>query len=178
VVGDGDSVATILAAEKGFNDRAQIALTGGAESGVKAFAKRMSDDSAQQKQQVTDLAARLGITPPGSPMATALNDWSTNQLATLGSVQGGELDRRYVDGEMLASAALLGLLDATLLASAQNSEYAAWLAASRATIVAHLQAAQTLEHQVDASIGQATGDNGGGTGDNGGGTGDDGGGGG
>jgi putative membrane protein len=168
-VSDGDSVAILLAAIGGEADRAQLALTSAAESPVKDFAKKLRDDNGKAKSELTALAAKLGITPPTNEMATSLQQAATNALNGLGGVQGGAFDQAYVDGEVLAHATLLGLLDATLLASTVSSDYRSWLTNQRAEEVAHLRAAQELQRTVDAGgpADNGGGDNGGG--DNGGG---------
>jgi predicted outer membrane protein len=179
VLSDGDSMSIALSALKGMNARAQLAMTSATEATVKNFAQKLADDANKQGTALQDLASKNGITPPGNPMANALDDSSTNLTNLLGGFQGGELDRRFVDGEMLASAQLIGLIDATLAPGANNPDYRTWLSGLRDMLVTDLTNTQSLEREVDASIGQPTdngggGDNGGGT--NGGGGGDDGGG--
>jgi predicted outer membrane protein len=157
-VSDGDSVAIALVAIQSDIDSANEATNRAVEAPVKDFGKKVLSDATKSKTDLTNLAAKLGITPPDNPMSLALAQSSANAINGFGGVQGGQFDQLYIDSEVLSHATLIGLLDATLTASAVSTEYRAYLTALRTQEVAHLQTAQQLQRTVDA--GQP--DNGGG----------------
>jgi predicted outer membrane protein len=149
-VSDGDSVSIVSVAIQGDIDRAKEASTRAVEPAVKDFAKNVLNDATKSKADLTNLAAKLGITPPDNPMSLSLAQSSTNTINGFGEAQGGQFDQVYIDAEVLALATFIGLVDATLLGSAVSADYRAYLSAERTQAIAHLQTAQQLQRTVDA----------------------------
>ena len=122
-----------------------------------AAAQQLQDQEAPQPQPedspalqaaVEEATARLKLTPKESPTSRDLVASATATRAALAKKSGADFDRAYVDNEVAYHAAVLDMLDETLVPAARNHELKSLLESVRPAFVAHLEHARMIQSEL------------------------------
>jgi putative membrane protein len=101
-------------------------------------------DHTNAQQNLRDAMSRAGITLQESEATSTLRSASQRTVTNLGSYNGADFDRRFVQAQADLHQYLLNQLDTTLIPQAQNAQLRSLLQTQRASVAAHLQQATQL----------------------------------
>lgn len=142
---DANIAAIVLAANTVDIKNGNLAIARSKTLSVIDFAKQMVTDHTSVNGKATALAARLKLVPKENQASLSLvanTDSTRNKLRKL---SGAAFDRAYVDNEVEFHAAVIDLLDGTLVPSVENKDLKDLLVAVRPAFVAHLEHAKTIQ---------------------------------
>ena len=112
---------------------------------VRAFAEQMVTDHTSVNQQAKDLAGKLSLSPEDNDASRGLKASSDSTRDEIGKLDGAAFDKAYIDHEVDYHKAVIGMLDGTLIPSAQNAELKSLLQNSRPAFQAHLEHAEKVQ---------------------------------
>ena len=145
-LGDAQILHVVVTANRVDVDAAKLARTKGVGSETRLFAERMIADHNATIAQATALAKRQKLKLEDNAISRSLHQGGRDNLASLrGLTKSPAFDRAYLAHEVAYHAAVLEVLDKTLVKSASSSELGAFLAALRPTFVAHLEHAKRVQ---------------------------------
>lgn len=124
---------------------------------AKAFADKMIADHTQMMKDAQDLAAKLGITPQENGITKELQDSTKMEMEHLSTLSGLELDKSYIDHEVVDHLMDLGMTDHLLHPSAKAPELKSSLLDDRAKIATHETLALSVQATIEGSCGGSTG---------------------
>lgn len=109
-------------------------------------------------QHSNNLAQILGMPKNSSALSLALSTGTAQKflqqgnegLTTLGALQGSRFDHAYVDAMVTGHEAALQLIDTQLMQTATSKKMKAFLTATRAVVVQHLDHAKALQKQLNS----------------------------
>ena len=119
---------------------------------AQAFAREM----VAVHSTVLGRAEALRLVPRNNPISEGMNRMVQERVRQLERMDGAELDRAYVETQVMLHQQTLETLDRMLIPNARNGELRALLVQSRPEVQRHLEHAQQLQRQVgghDASHG-------------------------
>lgn len=142
---DAQIAAIVTTANQIDVDNGTLAMERSANDQVKQFAKRMMEDHTAVNQAAVDLVTRLGVKPEHTDASRGLAANADKTRKSMRALTGSEFDKAYVDNEVAYHAAVLEVLDSTLIPSAQNAELKSMLVNVRPAFVAHLEHARSIQ---------------------------------
>lgn len=123
---------------------AQLASERGARPAVRQFAQQMVTDHSAANQQLTALAQRKGVTPPGQP-----DEQQTAEYARLQRLHGASFDRQYVRDQVAAHQAAVALFQQEAQQGA-DPDLKAFAEQTLPTLQQHLSMAEALQGRPSA----------------------------
>ena len=121
-----------------------IAATKATSSEVREFARRMTRDHHQLREQGAALAKKLGVTP-AAPSDDPVPGMAQDETNTLNSTpKGKDFDKAYIDAEVNAHKAVLDLATKAA-AQTQNSELKNLIQKAAPVIQGHLTKAESIQ---------------------------------
>jgi putative membrane protein len=141
---DPQIAAVTTAANTGEIEQGQLAMTNATRADVRTFATMMVTDHTMANQRAMALFSRLGITPMPNPVSQQLTAEAMMATAMLRQQTGAAFDTAYMDVQVVMHMRVLGLLDSTLIPSAQNAEVRTELQTMRTAVMQHLVEAQRI----------------------------------
>jgi putative membrane protein len=154
---DPAAAGVMLEANNGEIAAGQQATARATSAAVKSFGQQMVTDHTAANQRLLALLQRVGISPTDSPQRQMLAMQAQSTLDLLWTRTGAAFDTAYIQSQVLMHQQVLNLLDTVLIPGAQNAELKAELTTTRATVAAHLAAAQALQG-ADGGAGDAGSD--------------------
>jgi putative membrane protein len=141
---DANIFALLDEANAADSSAGSIAAGKATSSEVREFARRMTRDHHQLRQQGADLAKKLNITP-AAPSDDPVQSMAQSETNTLNSTaKGKDFDKAYIDAEVNAHKAVLDL--ATKAAGqTQNSELKNLIQKAAPVIQGHLTKAESIQ---------------------------------
>ncbi|MDC9837182.1 MULTISPECIES: DUF4142 domain-containing protein [Rhizobium] len=101
---------------------AEQALKKSKNAEVIAFAKIMERDHKAVNEQALALVKKLKVTPEDNAISQSLSTQASNELTTLGALDGAAFDKAYVENEVAYHKSVNSALAEVLIPSAQNKE--------------------------------------------------------
>jgi putative membrane protein len=147
---DAQIVATVLSANHSDIHAGQVAESMGSNARVKAFGQTMVRDHSGLSKVTIRLATKLDVTPQDNPSAQGIKSNETKNVNRLQQLKGAAFDTAYINHEVAYHERFIGLLDKTLIPSAQNQALKTLLVQARPMFEAHL----ALGKQIQASLEQ------------------------
>ena len=121
-----------------------IAATKATSSEVREFARRMTRDHHQLREQGAALAKKLGVTP-AAPSDDPVPGMAQDETNTLNSTpKGKDFDKAYIDAEVNAHKAVLDLATKAA-AQTQNSELKNLIQKAAPVVQGHLTKAESIQ---------------------------------
>jgi putative membrane protein len=145
-------VAEAKAANAGEVLVAESVLPRLATESVRAFAQQMITEHTATNAMLLEIAARNGITPVESEISLALTAHAMQEVEMLAPLAGLELDRAYMDGQILDHETTLMHLDTRWIPGASNPELKAFFVDMRAHVVQHLEEARAIRAQLGLTV--------------------------
>lgn len=144
---DANIVALLDEANAADSTAGALAATKGTASNVREFARRMTRDHHQLREQGAALAKKLGVTP-SAPSDDPLPAAAQKEMDTLNSTaKGKDFDKAYIDSEVDVHKAVLDL--ATKAAGiTQTAELKALIQKAAPVIQAHLTLAESIQSKM------------------------------
>jgi putative membrane protein len=144
---DPTIVAIFDAANTADMETSALAEKHAASEEVRDFGAMLVRDHRMVRQQGRDLAAKLGVTPTPPKDDQSAKDHAA-AMARLGSLQGAEFDRAFLQHEAAFHQSVIDAVTTTLLPSIENPELKALVQKVAPAFQAHLKMAQELEKKI------------------------------
>jgi len=139
-------IATIaLTAHQIDVDRGKVAQKKAKSPEVKQFADSMVTDHTTGKQEVLDLAKKLGVKPQESAVTADLKKGAKDTANKLKKLSGADFDKAYVDAEIGYHQAVIDAVEKVLIPGVKNAEVKDALEKALPTLQGHLQHAKNLQ---------------------------------
>lgn len=152
---DAQIAAIVVTANQIDVDNGTLAEQKSTNPEVQKFAQRMREDHTSVNQAASELVTRLGVTPEETDTSRGLAQSANQTRDQMRSLDGAAFDKAYVDNEVAYHAAVIDVLDNTLIPSAQNAELKSMLVNVRPAFLAHLEHAKSIQSAL--ASGGATG---------------------
>jgi predicted outer membrane protein len=137
------------AAHSAAIDQARIAYAKTKDERVKKLAQAMLADHGKAKQEETELAVELHLSPADSALSTEIGVDSGKTLFAFRDAGVGSVDRTYVAAQLAAQEKYLDALDHRLIPSARDSRLKQALVAFRSRVKAHLEQTREIQQAID-----------------------------
>lgn len=138
-------VARILVAvNQGEIDAGNAVQSRATSAAVKDFAAMMISEHGAALQRANLVFQQLAITPVESALSRQLQTESATLVTQLGSLTGPDLDRRYMETQVVVHMGVLAVIDGNLLPNATTAGLRGELATTRTAVQAHLTLAQAV----------------------------------
>jgi len=147
---DAQIAAIVTTANQIDVDNGTLAMERSGNDQVKQFAKRMMEDHTAVNQAAVDLVTRLGVKPQHTDTSRGLAANADKTRTSMRSLSGSAFDKAYVDNEVAYHAAVIEVLDSTLIPSAQNAELKSMLVNVRPAFIAHLEHARSIQASLES----------------------------
>ena len=147
----GEIAAIVFAANTNEIENAELAVAKTNNFEVRDFADRMIVQHRSFNAMAADLTRRLGLVPKPSPTSLQLAHDAEVTRAILGTKDGAEFDRAYIDSEVAYFQAVIELLDETIIPGAGNAGLMDLLVGMRPTLIQHLDHAKAIQAELIAS---------------------------
>lgn len=144
VSADAEIAGVVSAANQGEIAVARAVVERVESADVRAFAERMAAEHGASDVALTNLMETLGIEPVESAESAMIEQQAADEISRLADLQGDELDRAYMDGQIAAHAAMLAALQTMLIPSAESDELRAFLEALVPVVTDHLEQARGI----------------------------------
>jgi putative membrane protein len=115
---------------------------------VQEFAQMMITDHGAAKAKGEKILAEAGMTPMESDMSKQLMAKGEETKKKLEGLDGAELDRAYVDDQVMAHQEVLDAIDSKLLPGASHMALKALLTEARPMVAGHLEHAKALAEKL------------------------------
>jgi len=142
---DPQIVGIVVAANQIDIDSAKLALSKTHNQQVKEFAQQMVTDHSALQKSVSQLGAKLHVTPADSHTSAALKKQAADTTAHLETLQGAAFDKAYIDNEVGYHQAVIKEVSTVLIPNAQNAELKSALTGAAPLFQGHLEHAQHLK---------------------------------
>jgi putative membrane protein len=153
---DPQIVGIVGAANQIDIDHSKLALAKSNNKEVKAFAQQMVMDHTAVQKSVTDLAAKLNVTPADSDTSKGLQAQADETTKLLNGLYGTAFDKAYIDNEVAYHKAVIDAVGNTLIPNAQNAELKAALTGAVPMFHGHLEHAQKVQSDLQGTAGKKT----------------------
>ena len=130
-------------------DYAKLALSKSKNKEVRDFARQMSTDHLALQKSVTDLAAKLKVTPAGSDTSKSLKSQAAETTKHLKSLKGKAFDKAYIDNEVAYHKQVINAVSTVLIPNAQNAELKSALQGAAPLFQGHLEHAQKVQSDLE-----------------------------
>ncbi len=128
-----------------------VLATGLTDADVEAFATRMRDEHDEAQDAQTALLDDLDIAPRETELSQHVTTEADAVTTKLDGLAGGELDRAYVDAQVLMHAENLDVIQTRLLPSTTTERFRQSVIAFRDAEVAHLETARALQADLEGT---------------------------
>jgi putative membrane protein len=142
---DPQIAAIVVAANQVDIDAGNLAAKKTKNPEVKKFAELMVKDHTAVNKSAVDLVTKLKVTPEESETSKTLKTGGADNIARLEKLDGAEFDKAYIDNEVDYHQAVIGVLNNTLIPSAQNADLKAALTGVAPAFDAHLAHAKQVQ---------------------------------
>lgn len=142
---DPQIVGVVIAANQIDIDAGHLALTKSQNPQVTEFAQQMVTDHTAVQKSVTDLGAKLHVTPAESSISTSLKKQAATTTARLQGLSGAAFDKAYIDNEVTYHTAVINVVSTALIPNAQNAELKSALTGAVPMFQGHLQHAKNIQ---------------------------------
>jgi putative membrane protein len=148
---DPQIVGIVVAANQIDIETAKLALTKTKNQQVKDFAQQMITDHTALQKSVSDLGAKLHVTPANSETSASLKKQAAETNAKLKGLSGAAFDKAYIDREVDYHQAVIKEVSTVLIPDAQNAELKSALMGAAPLFQGHLEHAQHLQSTLGSS---------------------------
>ena len=149
---DPQIVGIVVAANQIDIDQGKQALQKSKNPEVKEFAQQMITDHSALQKSVSDLGAKLNVTPADSDTSKSLKSQADDTAKKLKSLKGKAFDKAYIDNEVAYHQQVIDAASKVLIPNAQNAELKSALQGAAPLFQGHLEHAQKV--QADLSSGK------------------------
>lgn len=127
---------------------AAIAVNKKTNSDVLDFAKMMIDQHGSNLTQVLEIASGFHLKSLSGNESNKLATEGNEAMMKLGSLQGEQFTKAYIDGMVKGHQAALDLIDNQLMKKAKNESIKSFLSNTRDAVVQHLDKAKKLQENM------------------------------
>ena len=142
---DPQIVGIVVAANQIDIDQAKLALQKSKNPEVKDFAQQMITDHGALQKSVSDLGAKLNVTPADSDTSNSLKSQAEETAKKLKSLKGKDFDKAYIDNEVAYHQQVIDAASKVLIPNAQNAELKSALQGAAPLFQGHLEHAQKIQ---------------------------------
>lgn len=125
-------------------EQAQLALTNAQNERVRQYAQQMIDDHSAANDRTWAAVDDADVRAARTDAAGALRDNSRETVQALGTYEGADFDRAYMETQVNMHRHQLETLDNTLIPGARDRDLDRLLTDTRPTIQEHLRMAQDV----------------------------------
>lgn len=141
---DARIIQTMMTANKGEVDAANLAVSRAQDSRVSAFAYLMITDHSGNQQQLQALADEKGISPEPNPRSQALESEVATKLAELEATTADEFDGAYMESQVAMHQKVLTLIGTELLPNVNDAELESLLESTHLAVANHHTQAEDI----------------------------------
>lgn len=142
---DPQIVGIVVAANNIDIDYGNLALKKSKNKEVKAFAQQMVTDHSALQKAVSDLGAKLNVTPADSDTSKSLKSQSEETTEKLKALKGKAFDKAYIDNEVAYHKVVINANDTVLIPNAQNADLKSALQGAQPLFQGHLEHAEKVQ---------------------------------
>jgi putative membrane protein len=151
---DPQIVGIVVTANQIDIDYAKLALSKSKDKATRAFAQQMMTDHSALQKAVSDLGAKLHVTPADSDTSKSLKAQAADTTKKLEALKGKAFDKAYIENEIAFHKAVMAANSTVLIPNAQNAELKGALTNAQTLFQGHLEHAQNVQaaeskHQSD-----------------------------
>lgn len=146
---DPQIVGVVNAADQIDIDHGTLALSKSKNKEVRDFAQQMVTDHSALQKSVSELGAKLNVTPENSGTSRALKAQAEQTTEKLNGLNGKAFDRAYIDNEVAYHQAVINAVSSTLIPNAKNAELKSALQNAGPLFQGHLEHAQRLQADLE-----------------------------
>lgn len=146
---DPQIVGIVVAANQIDIDHGKLAISKSKNKEVKDFAQQMVTDHSALQKSVSDLGAKLSVTPEDSDTSKALKSQAQDTDNKLKSLKGKAFDKAYIDNEVAYHKQVIDAAGSTLIPNAQNAELKSALQGAAPLFQGHLEHAQKVQADLE-----------------------------
>jgi putative membrane protein len=148
---DAQILQIVATVDTGEIEQAQIATTKATSVQVREFATEMIDQHTTSKQEGTQLAASVSLTPEGSAISNKLKSDATQVAESLKNSDSAAFDETYMKAQIKQHQEVLDMLTGQLIPSASNPQLRQQLTKAQAMVQHHLMKAQQIEQTMSGA---------------------------
>ena len=145
---DPQIVGIVVAANQIDIDNAKLALNKSKNKQIRAFAQQMVTDHTAVLKSVSDLGAKLNVTPEESETGKSLKAQAEETANKLKELKGKAFDKAYIDNEVAFHQVVIDTLNKTLIPDAQNAELKSLLQTGLALFQEHQMHAEHVAAKI------------------------------
>ena len=142
---DPQIVGIVAAANQIDIDYAKLAISKSKNKQVRAFAQQMVTDHSALQKAVSDLGAKLNVTPADSETSKSLKTEAEDTTKKLKALKGKTFDTAYIDNEISYHQAIIDTVNKVLIPNAQNAELKSALSGAVPLFEGHLEHAKNVQ---------------------------------
>ena len=142
---DPQIIGIVVAANQIDIDHAKLALAKSKNKQVRAFAQQMVNDHTAVLKSVSDLGAKLHVTPEESETSKSLKEQAETTANKLKGLKGKAFDKAYIDNEVAFHQAVIDTVNKVLIPNAQNAELKSALNGAVPLFEGHLEHAKNVQ---------------------------------
>jgi putative membrane protein len=142
---DPQIVGIVVAANQIDIDYAKLAISKSKNEQVRAFAQQMVTDHSALQKAVSDLGAKLNVTPTDSDTSKSLKAEAEFTTKKLKALKGKAFAKTYTDNEISYHQAVIDAVNKVLIPNAQNAELKSALSGAVPLFEGHLEHAKTVQ---------------------------------
>jgi putative membrane protein len=148
---DNATAGVLMEANTGEIMAGNVATGRAQNAMVKAYAQQMVTEHSTSNQRLMALLPKLGAGNGDSLLRQTVSTSSSVTLTKIATAQAVAFDATYMASQVEVHQMVLKMIDDVLIPSAQNAELKTELTGTRAAVMMHLTAAQTLSASVGGS---------------------------
>jgi putative membrane protein len=146
---DPQIVGIVVTANQIDIDHAKLALSKSKNKEVRDFAQQMITDHSALQKSVSDLGAKLNVTPADSDTSNSLKSQAEQTTEKLNGLNGRAFDKAYIDNEVAYHQAVINAASSVLIPNAQNAELKSALQNAAPLFQGHLEHAQRVQADLE-----------------------------
>jgi putative membrane protein len=147
---DPQIVGIVVAANQIDIDQGNLAMKKSKNKEVKDFAQQMVTDHSALQKSVSDLGAKLSVTPEDSDTSKSLKSQADDTNKKLMALKGKAFDKAYIDNEVAYHKQVIDAASSTLIPNAQNAELKSALQGAAPLFQGHLEHAQKVQADLES----------------------------
>jgi putative membrane protein len=148
---DPQIVGIVVAANQIDIDYAKLAASKAKNKQVRAFAQQMVTDHSALQKSVSDLGAKLNVTPAESDTSKSLKSDADATTKKLKALKGKAFDKAYIDNEVSYHQAVIDTVNKVLIPNAQNAELKSALSGAVPLFEGHLEHAKNVQAALEGN---------------------------
>jgi len=142
---DPQIVGIVVTANQIDIDHAKLASSKSRNKEVRDFAQQMVTDHEALQKSVSDLGAKLNVTPADSDTRNSLKSQAQQTTEKLSALNGRAFDKAYIDNEVSYHQAVINAVSSVLIPNAQNAQLKGALQSAAPLFQGHLEHAQRVQ---------------------------------